>query len=48
MSKGMSWMWAAMFRLALTLVMGGIFADKLARKFIVIQRQLHYHLTKVW
>ena len=26
MSKGLSWMWAALFRLAFTLVMGWIFA----------------------
>ena len=48
MSKGLSWMWAALFRLALSLVTGWIFADRLARKLVVIQRQLHYHLTKVW
>lgn len=48
MSKGLSRIWAAMFQLALTLVLGWMFAERLAQRLGVIQSQLHRHLHYVW
>ena len=45
MSKGsVSWMMWVIIHMTLSLVLGWTYAEKLARKLVVVQSQLHHYL----